>query len=226
MLARFLYSAAAIATAVPAIWMLRWTVWGANAGRVYYGVLIASLVLGWAALLSIWHRKMAAVVALAASVLLWVFYAPLIFGLGSLQLNEQKLSLWIFMWQPAGSALEIRNMPNTLGLSPDELQQIKAAGITGELSYFGCREYGHGRPSSAILILQHPVTSLTALRQPKSTTLVYVQNAGNWLAAPLHAPTLDRNIWITPISDRASLVDVELGGGGRDGFELAWPYAR
>lgn len=76
-----------------------------------------------------------------------------------------------------------------------------------------------------ILILQHPVTSLTALRQPNSMTLVSIQTAVGWQAVPPRARTLDRVIWITPISDRTSRLEVVLATGARSGFELVLPHA-
>jgi hypothetical protein len=112
-------------------------------------------------------------------------------------------------------------------LSPQDVQQIKDAGITGTLSIYGgftADTYRRDKRSRVILMMQRPVTDVIELKEPDATSIVYIQDGAQWRMFPPDAATLKRTIRIEPEGDdpNQAKVLVELSTGARQGFGVWW----
>src|ERR1017187_5210940 len=233
---RLLYLFTGVATALPVVWALGWAVWGAGVSITEYVSLLGSLILVASAAVGSSKRIAAARLALMGAVAVWCFYMPAIVGIASSRLSDQELGLAVVLWTPSTSPLvieqprQIPNFPNTR-LSARDVQQIKATGLTGELSVYTANDrYGSGKKSHVTLIMQKPVGEAVELREPDATSVVYTQEDHGWRMFPADAPTLKRTIRIAPVpydpnwpgAYPQSSVLVELSTGGRQGFGVWW----
>ncbi len=231
MVAFFLYTFTAIATAIPVVWALGWAVWGAGTSPTEYLSLLGSLFLVIAAFVSFSNRRLAARFALVGTVAIWSFYFTAIAALAIVRLSDQELSLTVLRWSPSASPLtiqELTQVPNfpDMKLSQSDIQQIKDTGITGALSTYSVNgRYGNGTKSHVILIMQEPVTKLAELPEPDADSIIYVQYGHEWKKFPSRARTLKRPIRIEPMSGdpKQSSVMVELATSARQGFGVWWP---
>jgi hypothetical protein len=112
-----------------------------------------------------------------------------------------------------------------------DVQQIEAAGLTGELSiYTANNRYGSGKKSHVSIVMQRPVTDVVELKEPDASSVVYVQGDHGWRMFPADAPTLKRTIRLEPLPYDSSRpgtypqtsVMVELSMGARQGFGVWW----
>ena len=112
-----------------------------------------------------------------------------------------------------------------------DIQQIKAAGVTGELSVYAANgHYGSGKKSHAIIIMQRPVAGAIELKEPDATSVVYIQGDHDWRIFPPDAHTLKRTIPLEPVAYDPNWpgaypqtsVTVELSTGARQGFGVSW----
>ena len=233
---RLLYLLTGFATAIPVVWALGWAVWGAGVSITEYVSLLGSLILVTAAAVGSSKRVAAARLALVGALAVWSFYMPGIVGIASSRLTDQELGLAVLLWTPSTSPLvieqpeQIPNFPNTR-LSARDVQQIKATGLTGELSVYTANgRYGSGKKSHVTLIMQKPVGEAVELREPDATSVVYIQEDHGWRLFPPDAPILKRTTRIEPIpydpnwpgAYPQTSVMVELSTGARQGFGVWW----
>jgi hypothetical protein len=178
-----------------------------------------------AALISLVNRRFAARLALVGAVGIWSFYLPTIVDVVKTRLSDQELGLSVLLWSPSASPLTIQEHPN-MRLSPIEIQQIKDVGITGALStYTANGQFGSGKTSHVTLIMQGPVKGPIELKEPDTSSVVYIQYGDDWKMFPPNARTLERTIRIEPQfgDPKQSSVMVELADGARQGFGVWWP---
>ena len=224
------------ATAIPAVWALGWAIWGAPVSITEYVSLLGSLILVASAAVSSSKRTFAARLALIGTVAVWSFYMPAIVGFASTRLSDQELGLAVLLWTPSTSPLVIQQpaqipiIPSTR-LSARDVQQIEAAGLTGELSvYTANNRYGSGKKSHVTIIMQRPVSDIVELKEPDANSVVYVQGDHDWRMFPADAPTLKRTIRLEPVpsdpnwpgANPQTSVMVELSTGARQGFGVWW----
>lgn len=113
--------------------------------------------------------------------------------------------------------------------SEEDLESMRQAGLTGTL----IKDGGSGRshhpgtiPASAILVFDHPITGEVRLPQPSHTAIIYLQQAEGWKALPAGAPTLSRDIILTPqltIGPDSNIQVQEVDGSGFGGFCTVFP---
>jgi hypothetical protein len=228
MLPFFLYLIAGVMTAVPVLFGLGWAVWGAPISIWEYVSLLGSLVLVLSAYVSLVQARKAARLALAGAIAIWSFYLPAIVGLTTTKLTDQRLTVRIVKWTPSTDPLVIfDSLDKILGisdarLSDAEIAQLKGIGIGGRIENLQYSFFGNGKNSRAILIMSHPVIAPVDLREPNTTSVVYVQFRKEWVMYPADGATLKRTIRIEPMREdpTQSLLGVELASGARQGFGI------
>jgi hypothetical protein len=233
---RLLYLFTGAATAIPVVWALGWAAWGAGVSITEYVSLLGSMILVASAAVSSSKRTFAARLALIGAVAVWSFYIPAILGYASVRLSDQELGLTVLLWTPSTSPLVIQqpaqspNTPSTR-LSARDVEQIEAAGLRGELSFYAANDrYGSGKKSHITIVMQRPITDPVELKEPDATSVVYVQGDHGWRMFPADAPTLKRTIRLEPIAYGPNSpgaypqtsVMVELSSGARQGFGVLW----
>jgi len=230
LMARLLYVLTGIATAIPVIWALGWSVWGAGVSITEYLSLLGSLVLVGLGIARASRRRVAGGVALLSTAGIWSFYLPGVIGVVRSTLTNQELSLAVLLWTPTPSPLRIEQSQRTRGardmtLSAADIQLVQDTGISGKVSIYAANgKYGNGKHSRAILIMQEPVQVPVELKEPDATSVIYIQEGSRWRKFPENAPTLNRTIRITPLRDdpRQAFVMVELSTGATQGFGVWW----
>ena len=230
-MARALYVLTGIATTIPVVWALGWSVWGAGVSITEYLSLLGSLLLVVLGIAGPSRRRVEGVVALLSTVGIWSFYLPGIVGVVRSTVTNQELSLAVLLWTPTASPLVIEQLQQTPGapgvtLSAADIQQIKSTGISGRVSVYAANgKYGKGKHSRAILIMREPVREAVQLKEPNATSVVYIQDGAGWRQIPPNAPTLSRTIRIAPQWDdpQQTSVMVELSTGAAQGFGVSWP---
>jgi|GEM_PF-3960844 len=119
-----------------------------------------------------------------------------------------------------------RRLPGTCP-TQDELQQLRASGITGTLEPDGGASGGltsitlhpSAPPARVFVILDHNVTTEQRLPLPRHASAIYVQQPSGWLVLPKDVPVLDRDIIIMPpygpLNEiMAYIQNIEGSGGG------------
>jgi len=97
-----------------------------------------------------------------------------------------------------------------------EMTLLRASGVTGILKPTGGGVRRRMGPKArALIVLDHRITSAVHLRQPRHTSVIYVQHGTGWLRFPSSAPLLDRPIILSPQSDapRFTLAGVQDADG-------------
>lgn len=220
-----LYLLTGIATAIPVVWALGWAVWGAGTRPTEYLSLFGSLILVVSAFISLADRRSAARLALLGVVAIWSFYLPTTVGVLKSRLSDQELGLTVLLWTPSASPLTIHEHTQ-MRLSPIEIQQIIATGITGALSTYAANgRVGSGKESHVTLILQKPVNQPVELKEPDGISVIYIQYGEGWKIFSPNAHTLERTIRIEPEAGdpTQTSVMVELADGARQGLGVWWP---
>jgi hypothetical protein len=231
-----LYLFTGIATAVPVVWALAWAVWGAGVSITEYLSLLGSLILVASAAISSSKRIIASRLALIGTAAVWSFYMPALVALAASRLTNQELGLAVLLWTPSSSPLVVQQQRQTANvpsswLSAEYIEQIKAAGVGGELFVYTANDrYGSGKKSHVTIIMQKPVDGVIKLKEPDAASVVYIQGDHEWRMFPPDAPTLKRTIRLEPIpfdanSPRAfpqTFIMVELSTGGSQGFGVWW----
>jgi MFS family permease len=105
--------------------------------------------------------------------------------------DEQSLEVQIMRLVPGPDELTTRNT----GLSEAEVGILRSLGLTGKL-HGGLQSYvGAGDKAARVLIVvRGPLSAKVTLREPRATSVVYVQEGGHWNMYPPTAPTLRKTI--------------------------------
>ena len=228
---RALYVLTGIATTIPVVWALGWSVWGAGVSITECLSLLGSLLLVVLGIAGPSRRRVAGRVALLSTTGIWSFYLPGIVGVVRSNVTNQELSLAVLRWTPTAAPLVIENWQQTPGapdmtLSAVDIQQIKNTGISGIVSLYAANgKYGKGKHSRAILIMREPVRKAIQFNEPNATSVIYIYDGAGWRQVPPNAPTLNRTIRIEPQWDdpQKTSVMVELSTGASQGFGVWWP---
>jgi hypothetical protein len=170
------------------------------------------------------RTKEAALLALGGSLAVWSFYLPADESLTRIWLSDRRLELTVVQWKEFGSSLSVERQGPEFQLSTEEFQEMQAAGIKGKVSVCMARaEYGRGKRSSVLILIQSAVSRPITLKEPDASNIVYFQTGGEWKKYPKDAPTLNRAIDLSP-SQSDSLqtqVFVELVTGARIGLSIS-----
>src|SRR4029077_7177400 len=120
--------------------------------------------------------------------------------------HNQELTVALITPSDASTG-ELAANPETLGFAAgSEIQiaknevteHVRALGYTGEFRVLSLTKQGKGKNSLAILVVRTPITKEVALPEPDGSTVVYFQQAENWVKKPLVAPILSRSIELWP----------------------------
>jgi hypothetical protein len=109
--------------------------------------------------------------------------------------------------------------------TPDEMQELRATGLTGTLEPEGGASGGltsitlhpGGPPAHAIVIIDHNIDAEQRLPLPRHASTIYVQEAKGWLALPKDSPVLNRDIVLKPGEDAFNAIMVYVQGINGDG---------
>lgn len=84
-----------------------------------------------------------------------------------------------------------------------EMQTLREAGVTGVIrpTGGGGGRFRLGPKARALVVLDHPIASEVRLKQPRHTSVIYVQRGDKWLLLPNSAAVMDRPIVLFPQSD-------------------------
>jgi hypothetical protein len=120
--------------------------------------------------------------------------------------NAQSLEVQVVSLTPGPEQLT----HESTGLGEEELKTLSSLSLRGKLqgeiqSYSG----GGDRHARALIVIRGPLTS-KAVRQPKATNVVYVQDGGTWRMYPSDAPTLRKKITLgDPLSKNGMTITVD-----------------
>ena len=131
--------------------------------------------------------------------------------------NDQRLELVFVLWRKGPESLTIQG-PFDDKFMAAELAQMKAAGLTGQLTVVQVSEHGTGRRSRAVIVMHRRPDSSTELLQPDGTNVLYLQQEELWVKYPPTAPTLQRTIRLEVSQSRGTVEYwVDRGDGTRQG---------
>ena len=164
--------------------------------------------------------------------MLWVNIAAILF-LGVLALVPihqrsfpQVIEVVVAQWMPSAQTLTVIEPAPLHGrflISADELAQLRALGLTGELSVRHGEIYGKGERKARMLIVMQPfLDSVVELAQPNATSVLYVQKDGRWMILPPTTPLLQRLLRIVPRKEETTMVEVYNADGGGVGLPIHW----
>ena len=117
--------------------------------------------------------------------------------------DQQELNLHCFVRKPHAGRLACEPASDGSGCpTPPEMAALQASGVTGTLRPGGGGvRHRLGPKASALIILDHRITSEVHLKQPRHANVIYVQQGTRWLLFPENAPLLDRPITLSPQPD-------------------------
>jgi Sel1 repeat len=117
--------------------------------------------------------------------------------------DQQELDLHCFVRKSGRGRLTCTPLPDGSGCpTPVEMAALRAAGLTGTLKPTGgVVRHRLGPKARALVILDHRITSEVRLKQPRHTSVIYVQQGTGWLLLPENAPLLDRPIILSSQPD-------------------------
>lgn len=110
-------------------------------------------------------------------------------------------------------------------LTADDINQLKSLGLRGHIEGYSGGYYGEGKPSRAIIVMQHQLKSSVELPQPDGVNVIYVQDGDEWRMYPANAPTLKRTIRLEIPDDNKDVTHywVEHASGARSGGQaFSW----
>lgn len=124
--------------------------------------------------------------------------------------SEQSLEVIFVRVIPGPQDLTIAE--RTGGLSENELEQLKALGLSGTL-HFGMSQYRSGTPTQAraVVVCTGDVRAPVELREPRGANVMYVQSGDLWKMYPPGAPTLRKRIKFWPSTAEPQMIEVQSG---------------
>jgi len=141
-------------------------------------------------------------------------------------ISDPKLQLHFVKWSPAEG--EVREepigkfAPPAHNLTDLEIEQLRAAGLTGILQRWGHTGNDYPAPSGFcrfVIVMSHPVQQTIDLPKPASGDILYLQTEHGWKVFPTSAPTVTRTVRLMFSTPEAHLnipstrysVDIGLG---------------
>jgi hypothetical protein len=114
--------------------------------------------------------------------------------------DQQELALYCFVRVPGEQKLVCDSQGGPLNCPNDaEMDALRTAGITGVLKpNGGGRRYHAGPKARALVVMDHPIGGPFTLKQPRRTSVIYIQAKTGWQMIPPNAPLLDRAIRLEP----------------------------
>jgi len=117
-------------------------------------------------------------------------------------------------------------------LSDFEIQELRAAGLTGVLR--GCNGSAFPQLKRFVVIMAHPVRETVDLPKPASGDILYLQTQQGWKVFPPGSPTVPRTLRLTysdptPMNDVATTnysVDIGLGHPKEPSYAQAFSWSR
>lgn len=142
--------------------------------------------------------------------------------------DQQELDVRCFVRILDRSGLTCESSENTACPTDREMNTLQKAGVTGRLKFSGGGpgRFRRGPKARAIIVLDHSIATEQRLRQPRHTSVIYIQRADSWELLPQDAPLLERQIVLSPQSDYpqnvlAGVQDVD--GSTSAGSCVLWP---
>ena len=137
----------------------------------------------------------------------------------------QMIEVVVVQWMPSAQTLTVidpASLREKFLISADELAQLRALGLTGELSVRHGEIYGKGERKARMLIIMQPfLDSIVELAQPNATSVLYVQKNDRWMMFPPTTPLLQRLVRIVPRKEETIMVEVYSADGGV-GHPIHW----
>lgn len=124
--------------------------------------------------------------------------------------SEQSIEVIFVRVIPGPQDLTITG--RTVGLSENELRQLKALGLSGTF-HFGMSQDRGSTPTQvrAVIVCIGDLRSPIELREPRGTNVMYVQSGDLWKMYPPGAPTMRKKIKFWPSSADPGMIEVQSG---------------
>jgi len=105
--------------------------------------------------------------------------------------DAQSLEVLVIRLVPGPEELASENT----GLNTTELVLLRSVGLRGRLHY-GIQSFtgAGGKQARAIVVVTSPISAKVTLKEPKATSVIYIQEHENWDMYPTSAPTLRKTI--------------------------------
>jgi hypothetical protein len=142
--------------------------------------------------------------------------------------DQQELEVRCLILKPGTNSLACEPQTGGVGCPAEtEMKMLREAGLTGILQPYGGASVRQraGPKARAMVVLDHPIFGEVELRQPRHTSVIYVQRKSGWQLLPADAPLLNRPIVLQPQSDapRHTLAYVkDVDGSSTGGSCAAW----
>lgn len=190
-----LYLLAGLGTGFSALRRLLWVVWGAPIHPVPLLAFAGSLTLIGAAVISLTRPRLAARLALLATVPIWSFYvvalvSPFETITGDIpDKPDPTMDVLFVQWKPGPEPLKVTSCWPEDGLTNEELDQLKATGLRGRLTIVTHSPPATDKRNRAVVVMHRQLDSAVELFQPDRTTVIYVQEGSDWRKIPFGART-------------------------------------
>ena len=141
--------------------------------------------------------------------------------------DRQQLDVRCFTRTPQGETLACEPLGDGSGCPTDaEMETLRASGVTGILRPTGGGgRFRLGPKARALIVLDHRITSEERLKQPRHTSIIYLQRETGWTLLPVNVPLLDRPIVLSPQPDAPQLTMAgvrDVDGSTSAGACAAW----
>jgi MFS family permease len=105
--------------------------------------------------------------------------------------DAQSLEVRVVRFVPGSEKISVENT----GLLQTEVIVLNSLGLTGKL-LGGIQSFSGGgeKQARALIVVSGAISSKVTLREPKATSVVYVQDGNRWNMYPSDAPTLPKTI--------------------------------
>jgi hypothetical protein len=143
-------------------------------------------------------------------------------------LEDQQLEIIFVEWIPSSAPLFFEPLKfgeRIYGINQEELEVLKAAGLSGKLKYVSGSITGKGKPWRVVIVAEHQISESVRLDQPKNTSVIYVQRGNSWRSYPEKFPTIGRAIELWVDKHGRIRYWVENADGSRSGGTAfsGWP---
>jgi hypothetical protein len=86
---------------------------------------------------------------------------------------------------------------------------------------------GTTREARVLIVVTEPIESPIVLREPKAVNITYVESHGKWSMIPADAPTVRRNIILSPNENDPQQIHITIEPtSNKAGFVFSWYPAK
>lgn len=140
-------------------------------------------------------------------------------------LSDQRLEVVFVKWKELAQDLALDPKGGVdVPITSQEMTRLRAAGLRGTLTVTGASTQGSGPDARILIVMKAQPIPTVAMRQPKESAIIYVQDGDRWSQYPSDTRLLDRTVELYSPSEAPMQTHywVQLASGARSGGTAAF----